>query len=229
MRSKALLWGAAVTIVLGSSAAFANVVVVKSLGPSSKAYPPGKTLPEDAKITLQGGDVVTVIGPNAAKTLRGPGNFSAGQASLASAAGQRGRFGALRATDVAHNPSIWDVDATQSGTVCVSDASKLQLWRPDKEGAITVKIHDADGKSQDLSWAAGAALAAWPAALPIKNGAEYQVEWPDGGDSSKLDLVTIVPPPPEDLVGAAQVLIQHGCQKQLDLLVQSASKVAHTD
>jgi hypothetical protein len=42
-------------------------------------------------------------------------------------------------------------------------------------------------------------------------------------------MVTIVPPPPEDLVGAAQVLIQHGCQKQLDLLVQSASKVAHTD
>jgi hypothetical protein len=205
------------------------VVVVKSLGPSSKAYPPGKTLPESAKITLQGGDVVTVIGPSSAQTLRGPGNFDAKQVALASAAGQRGRFGALRAADVAHNPSIWDIDATQSGTVCVNNASKLQLWRPDKEAPITVKIHDANGKTEDLSWAAGAALAAWPAALPIKDGAEYQVEWPDGGDSSKLDLVTIVPPPPEDLVGAAQVLIAHGCQKQLDLLVQSASKAAKTE
>lgn len=226
---KLMLWGAAVAIVMGSTAGVANVVVVKSLGPSSKAYPPGKTLPESAKITLQGGDVVTVIGPSSAQTLRGPGNFDAKQVALASAAGQRGRFGALRAADVAHNPSIWDIDATQSGTVCVNDASKLQLWRPDKEAAMTVKIHDADGKSQDLSWAAGSALAQWPAALPIKNGAEYQVEWPDGGDSSKLEMVTIVPPPPEDLVGAAQVLISHGCQKQLDLLVQSASKVAHTD
>jgi hypothetical protein len=221
-----MLWGAAVAVALGSTAAVANVVVVKSLGPSSKVYPPGKTLPETAKITLQGGDVVTVIGPASAQTLRGPGNFDAKQVALASAAGQRGRFGALRAIDVAHNPSIWDVDASQSGKVCVSNASKLQLWRADKEAPITIKIRDADGRSQDLSWAAGSALAAWPAALPVKNGAEYQVEWPDGADSSKLELVTIVPPPPDDLVGAAQALIEHGCQKQLDLLVQSASKSA---
>ena len=225
---KLMLWGAAVAIALGSTAGVANVVVVKSLGPSSKAYPPGKTLPESAKITLQGGDVLTVIGPASAQTLRGPGNFDAKQVALAAAAGQRGRFGALRAAEVAHNPSIWDVDASQSGKVCVSDASKLQLWRPDKEAAMTVTIRDTDGKSQQLSWAAGAALASWPAALPIKSGSEYQVEWPDGGDSSKLQLVTIVPPPPEDLVGAAQVLIEHGCQKQLDLLVQSASKTAST-
>jgi hypothetical protein len=33
-----------------------------------------------------------------------------------------------------------------------------------------------------------------------------------------------VPNAPADLVGAAQVLIQNGCQHQLDLLVQSASK-----
>ena len=223
---KLMLWGTAVAIALGSTASVANVVVVKSLGPSSKAYPPGKTLPESAKITLQGGDVVTVIGPSSAQTLRGPGNFDAKQVALAAAAGQRGRFGALRAADVAHNPSIWDIDASQGGKVCVSDASKLQLWRADKEAAMTVKIHDADGKSQDLSWAAGAALAPWPNGLPVKDGAVYQVEWPDGGDSSKLEIVTIVPPPPEDLVGSAQALISHGCQKQLDLLVESAGKAS---
>ena len=222
---KLMLWGTAVAIAWGSTAGVANVVVVKSLGPSAKVYPPGKTLPESAKINLQGGDVVTVIGPASAQTLRGPGNFDAKQVALSAAAGQRGRFGALRASDVAHNPSIWDVDASQSGKVCVSDASKLQLWRPDKESAVTVKIHDADGKSQDLSWAAGSAIAAWPTALPIKSGVEYQVEWPEG-DSSKLELVTIVPPPPQDLVGAAQVLVEHGCTKQLDLLVDSASKAA---
>ena len=223
---KLMLWGAAVAIGLGSTAGVANVVVVKSLGPSSKAYPPGKTLPESAKITLQGGDVLTVIGPSSAQTLRGPGNFDAKQVALAAAAGQRGRFGALRAADVAHNPSIWDIDASQSGKVCVSNASHLQLWRPDKEAETTIKIHDADGKSQDISWAAGVALASWPSALPVKDGAVYQVEWPDGGDSSKLEIVTIVPPPPEDLVGSAQALIAHGCQKQLDLLVESAGKTA---
>lgn len=221
---KLMLWGTAVAIACGSTAGVANVVVVKSLGPSSKAYPPGKTLSETAKISLQGGDVVTVIGPSSAQTLRGPGNFDAKQVALASAAGQRGRFGALRAAEVAHNPSIWDIDAGQGGRVCVSDPAKLQLWRSDAETPVTVQIRNADGKSEALTWAAGKALAPWPAALPIRSGAKYLVEWPDGGDSSKLDVVTVASPP-ADLVGAAQVLLENGCQKQLDLLVEGASKV----
>ena len=104
MRGKLWIAGAAIAALVGSSPAVASVVVVKSLGPSAKAYPPGKTLPESAKITLQGGDVVTVLGPAAAQTLRGPGNFAAGQMTLASAASKRGRFGALRASDIAQNP-----------------------------------------------------------------------------------------------------------------------------
>ena len=224
MMRKLMLWGAAIAIACGSTASLANVVVVKSLGPSAKSYPPGKTLSETAKIILLGGDVVTVIGPSSAQTLRGPGNFDAKQVALSSAAGQRGRFGALRASEVAHNPSIWDIDASAGGKVCVADASKLQLWRADSEAPITVQIRSSDGKSEAMSWAAGKALAPWPATLPITNGAAYSVEWPDGGDSSKLDLVT-VSNPPADLVGAAQVLLANGCQKQLDLLVESASKI----
>jgi hypothetical protein len=224
MRAKQMLWGAAIAVALISIPAAANVVVVKSLGPSAKAYPPGKTLPETAKINLQGGDVVTVLGPASAETLRGPGNFDAKQVALASAAGQRGRFGALRAAEVAHNPSIWDIDASQGGKICVTDASKLQLWRPDSETPATVQIHAADGSTQELNWAAGATLAAWPAALPINNGATYQIEWPDTGEKSSLNFVS-VPGTPGDLVGAAQVLIEHGCQKQLDLLVESAGKL----
>jgi hypothetical protein len=220
---KAMLWGAAAALALGSTAGLANVVVVKSLGPSAKSYPPGKTLPETAKISLVGGDVITVIGPSSAQTLRGPGNFDAKQVALASAAGQRGRFGALRAIEVAHNPSIWDIDVTAGGKVCVNNASNVQLWRPDSETAATVQLRSADGKSQDLSWAAGKALAVWPAGLPIKNGTSYQVEWPDSGEKSSLDVVTVANPP-ADLVGAAQILLENGCQKQLDLLVESASK-----
>ncbi len=224
MRAKPMLWGAAIAVALISMPAAANVVVVKSLGPSAKAYPPGKTLPETAKINLQGGDVVTVLGPASAQTLRGPGNFDAKQVTLASAAGQRGRFGALRAAEVAHNPSIWDIDASQGGKICVTDASKLQLWRPDSETPATVQIHAADGTTQELNWAVGSALTAWPAALPINNGASYQIEWPDSGEKSSLNFVS-VPGTPGDLVGAAQVLIENGCQRQLDLLVESASKL----
>jgi hypothetical protein len=222
MRGKLWIAGAAVAALIGSSPAVASVVVVKSLGPSAKAYPPGKTLPESAKITLQGGDVVTVLGPAAAQTLRGPGNFAAGQMTLASAESKRGRFGALRASDLVKNPSIWDVDVTQSGKMCVTNASKLQLWRPETETAAKISIRSSDGKSQDVDWAAGKASVVWPAALPITSGSEYQIEWPETGDKSSVTFVT-VPNAPTDVVGAAQVLIENGCQHQLDLLVQSAS------
>jgi hypothetical protein len=224
MRSKLMLWGAAAAIALTSTTvAMASVVVVKSLGPSAKSYPPGRTLPESAKITLQGGDIVTVLGPASAQTMRGPGNFDAKQVTLASAAAKRGRFGALRAAEVAHNPSIWDVDVSQSGKICVTDAAKMQLWRPDSDTATTVQIRSSDGTSRELTWAAGAALTAWPASLPITSGAQYQVEWPDTGDKSSLDIVK-VKSAPADMVGAAQMLIENGCQNQLDLLVDGATK-----
>ena len=225
MRSKLWFAGAAVAVLI-STGASAAVVVVRSLGPSAKAYPPGKTLPETAKITLQGGDVVTVIGPGSAKTLRGPGNFDAKQMSLASAAGQRGRFGALRAGEVAHSPSIWDVDVTQSGKFCVATPARLELWRPDSDGAGKITIHSADGKTQDLNWAAGKASASWPGALPVTTGAEYRIDGPNEGDNSSLSFVT-VPSAPSDLVSTAQLLIENGCQNQLDPLVAGASKAGN--
>src|SRR4029078_459800 len=137
MRAKHRLWGEEIAVAFGSAPALANVVVVKSLGPPAKAHPPGKLLPESAKISLQRGDVLTVLGPASAQTLRGPGSFDAKQVALASPAGQSGRFGALGAAEVAHNPSVWDIDASQGGKVCVSDASKVQLWRPDSETPAT--------------------------------------------------------------------------------------------
>lgn len=222
MRAKLWLWGAAAAVALSSTAAVASVVVVRSLGPSAKAYPPGKTLPESASISLKGGDVVTLIGPGSAKTLRGPGNFEAKSVNLASAAGKRGRFGALRTAEIVRNPSIWDLDVTQSGKMCVK-GNKLQLWRPDSDSAVKLNIRSADGKSQELSWPAGKASASWPSALPIANSAEYQIEWAASGEKSSVTFVTVASAP-ADLVGAAQVLIEKGCENQLDLLVESASK-----
>lgn len=222
MRAKLMLWGAAAAIALSSTAAMASVVVVRSLGPSSKAYPPGKTLPESANISLKGGDVVTVLGPSSAQTLRGPGNFAAKQLALAAAPGKRGRFGALRTAQLVRNPSIWDLDVTQSGKMCVND-NKLTLWRPDSESAAKINIRASDGKTQELAWAAGKASASWPTELPLAGSTEYQIEWPSTGEKSSVTFVKVASAP-SDLVGVAQVLIENGCQNQLDLLVESASK-----
>lgn len=225
MKAKLWLIGAAGAAIL-SSTAMASVVVVRSLGPSAKSYPPGKTLPESAKITLGPGDVLTLLGPSKAQTLRGPGSFSASNVSLADASSKRGRFGALRAGEVARNPSVWDIDATQSGKVCVSDAAHALLWRPDSETEATVNIRADDGSVQPVTWVAGNAAAAWPAALPLKTGSEYQIEWQDTGEKSNI-MVVQVADSPADLPTAAQLLIQNECQNQLDVLVDGAAKMGN--
>lgn len=220
---KPIVWTAAALIGLVSTTALANVVVVRSLGPSAKAYPPGKTLPAAAKITLQGGDVVTILGPGTAQTLRGPGSFDTTQVSIDAAAGQRGRFGALRTAEVAHSPSVWDIDITQSGKVCIADAKKLQLWRPESDSDESIEIKSSDGSAQRLSWAHGKALTAWPAALPVKTGVQYEIASSVRPDKSSLEIVTLSAVP-TDKVATAQELIKNGCQNQLDLLVANATK-----
>jgi len=228
MRLKPLAWTAAVAITLGSTAAVANVVVVKSLGPSARAYPPGKTLPPAAKITLQGGDVVTILGPGTAQTFRGPGSFDTTQIGLDTAASQRGRFGALRTGHVEHSPSVWDIDVTQSGKVCVADAKKLQLWRPDSDADESIAIRSSDGTVEKLSWAKGKALAGWPAALAVKSGGKYEIASSERPDKSSLEVVTLSSVP-SDNVATAQELIRNGCENQLDLLVADSAKDRGTD
>ena len=224
LRIVGLLGAAAgLALVPATAAIAAKVVVVRSIGPSAKAYPPGKALSDSTSIKLGSGDVVTLIGPSSSKTLRGPGVFTAStpNAQLAMASGRRGRFGALRTGEVAKNPSLWDLDATQSGKMCVANPGKLNLWRPHGDAAAKINI-SGGGKQEAVEFKPGQTSLAWPAKLPVTDGSEYQVAW-DNGERNKLSFVT-VSAPPTDLPGAAQLLISKGCQYQLDLLVESAAK-----
>ena len=219
----ALAIGTAIAPVTAAIAA--KVVVVRSVGPSAKAYPPGKALTDTASIKLGTGDAVTLLGPNASRTLRGPGTFTAttvDRSSLAMAAGRRSRFGAMRSGEITSAPSLWDVDVTQSGKICIAEPAKLKLWRPNADSAATLSIRGG-ATAQAVEFAKGHATVPWPAQLPVANGGEYQLELAGSGDSGKLSFV-IVNAPPSDLVGAAQLLIDKGCQNQLELLVESADK-----
>jgi hypothetical protein len=226
LSTKVWLASAAALVALPSIAS-AAIVIVRSAGAAAKAYPPGRAIPEGSSIRLGDGDMVTVLTPSSAKVLRGPGVFAvdaADRQSLAMAAGRRARFSALRTGDVARNPSLWDVDVSQSGKMCISDPAKLNLWRPSKDEATKLNIRSADGRTQTLDWAAGKDTVPWPKALPIRSGSQYSIEWPGSSDKAVVDFVTLSPKPPSDLVGAAKVLIANGCQNQLDMLVDNASK-----
>ena len=212
----------AAAALVASTASLATVLVVRAAGPSAKVYPPGKALPESAKIQLQSGDSVMLLNTSGARTLRGPGTFAVASSGedLADAANRRGRFSAMRSGAVPLNPSPWNLDITQSGKICIANPAKLTLWRPEKEDSIKLTITGGGGE-QTLDWPAGKDTIAWPASLPVSTGVEYQLSQPDTGDMARVTFVTLANPP-ADTVSTAQSLIANGCESQLDVLVDGA-------
>ncbi|HEY0149912.1 MAG TPA: hypothetical protein VGB70_13035 [Allosphingosinicella sp.] len=202
--------------------AAANVLVVRSSGPSAKSYPPGHSLPDSGQVTLRPGDVVTVLGGQATRTLRGPGTFPVGAATKVAMANpsRRGRFSAMRAGEMPPLPSVWHIDASQSGTACVADAGKVQLWRPDASETVSLTLAPAGGAAQTVEWPAGKDVLDWPKALPVAAGAAYELRWSGSGDTSKLVFVA-VGAAPADEQKLAETLIAKGCRNQLDALLET--------
>src|ERR1044072_4364883 len=66
----------AALLAAGAASAAANVLVVRSAGPSARPYPAGRSLADNARITLQAGDSLVILGPTGTRTFRGPGTFS---------------------------------------------------------------------------------------------------------------------------------------------------------
>ena len=228
MKLRKFAWlalGGALVLPTAMASAASKVVVVKSVGPSAKSYPPGKALPDSASIALRSGDSVTLIGSSSSRTLRGPGTFTAStvdRSSLAMAVGRRSRFGAMRSGEISAKPSLWDVDVTRAGKTCIAEAAKLKLWRPNAETDATLSVRGG-AAAQSVNFPAGHASVPWPAQVPVADGGEYQLEWDGSGEPSKVSFV-MVKAPSDDLVDAAQVLIDKGCQHQLDLLVETSAK-----
>jgi len=126
-----------------SAAAAANVIVVRSSGP---AYPAGRSLPDNVRLTLRAGDAVIVLGAGGTRTFRGPGTFSPGAAvqagtqTAAAADGRRARIGAVRSAGIVpHSPTIWNVDVNQGGTFCLARANEVMLWRADASEQIVTR------------------------------------------------------------------------------------------
>jgi len=210
-----------------AASAAANVLVVRSAGPSARAYPAGRSLPDNARITLQAGDTLVVLGGTGTRTFRGPGTFSpsaavqAGPRTLASNDGRRARIGAVRnAGIVPRSPTIWHVDVTQSGTICLAGTSNVMLWRPDAGVPTTLTITAPGAAPRNAQWAAGQATLAWPAAIPIVSGGTYSFSQPGVAVPTQITFRTLGSEP-ADLQAVAAALIANGCQDQLDVLVET--------
>jgi len=218
----------AAALFLTASAALADILVVRSTGPSAKSFPPGKRLPESARISLRPADQLVVLDGRGTRIIRGPGTFTAGAPSAgrtASASPQvqrRARIGAVRGveTGALRPPSIWHVDVARSSNVCVADPSKVTLWRADAAEPLTLNIGGPGRPAKQLSWQPGSTTLAWPSDLPVADGAEYRLSWSGGTVPTALRFRT-VPAKPAGLEDMAQTLIRNQCDAQLDLFIDT--------
>ena len=205
-------------------------VVVSASGPSAGSFPVGKSIGNSERIVLRAGDTLTVLDGNGTRVLRGAGTYTLSQQAGPS---QRTAFanltqrrtasqsttGAGRQDEIPARPtSLWYVDVSHPGTVCVLGSERVRLWRPVKEGEASYTLRaDAGGASHPVTFGDGDRLAPWDAAaLPIADGASFALSGPDQvAGTLKFAVLDAAAEEPEAL---AQQLIEKGCTRQLELL-----------
>ncbi|MEA3009919.1 MAG: hypothetical protein QOJ91_1611 [Sphingomonadales bacterium] len=212
---------AAAALLAAPAVLSATPLVVRSAGPSAKAYPPGRAVGENVPVVLKAGDVVTVLAPSGARILRGPGTFKVAGGGGAPAFNARSRFSAMRGAEVPPSPGLWDVDVSRSGNVCLNGSAAVLLWRPAHGPEATLQILPAAGAGQPVAWPADRLVQRWPQQLPISNDSEYSLKWADQGQPTRLKFKTLAAVG-EDPTDLAKALIDAGCQAQLDLLLKAA-------
>ena len=231
--SKWMLAGCGIALAMTAVAAEAEaaVLVVRSSGPSAKAFPSGRALPENQSITLRGNDVVILLDSRGTRTLRGPGTYntsaSAGGSTSAITAlsgqsnARRSRVGAVRGapTGATSGRNVWQADISRSGNVCVVNPADVGLYRAESSVAKRVTVTEiGSNRAATVEFAAGQKNAPWPATLPVAVGNKYQVK----GSGAVVTLNALpIAPVPAGLEGLAQSLIRNDCQAQLDVLIDT--------
>lgn len=234
-RNGAILAAAMLTL---PAAALAQTLVVKSAGPSAGSYPAGRQLAANARVSLRAGDSLTLLDNRGTRTLSGPGVFAVGATNVAANNADSGiaaligarrvshaRTGAVRGviedTTPARSPNLWYVDITRTQTACEPDPASVMVWRPDidADAAYTIKA-DKTGHKATVKFARGEAVEAWPAALPVGDGAAYTLTGPGLAAPVAVTFAKIDAQQPQ-AEQVATTLIAHRCQAQLDLLVDT--------
>lgn len=208
--------------------------VVKSSGPSAAQYPVGKKLKDTDRIVLKAGDKVTVLTSKGTRVISGAGTHVVGARGAANSAkfalltrqksARRVRTGAVRGGEgTATNPSIWNVDVTQSGPFCLADSGIVRLWRPDKEGVATYSIAKPTGTTVNVLFDDGDADAPWDTnQMPLASDTEFTIRGPGGVPETKVSFAMIeFDADASDAEMLAETFIENGCMGQLELLSSS--------
>lgn len=233
---KMLRIGFAASLLLAGAAASAQTLVLRSTGPSAGAYPAGKKLANNARMTLKQGDSVTVLDAEGTHVFKGPGSYAAGGntassfvASVLNNAGKRQmRTGAVRGGKKMDRPAnVWMVNASKSGTVCYAGTQKVALWLPRRANAGTMSLTRlSDGKAMPMALTDGQAILRWPVeSFPIADGDTFRLEGGGLTEPATLRFASVGSETqlPESIVSA---MIRVGCTDQLDVLIATTEVIA---
>lgn len=222
----------------------AEVLILRSTGPSMRQYRPGQRVADTARFVLRPGDTVVVLAGGGTRTFRGPGTFAANQAprigGLASLDGRprrvREQTGAVRGDGataaIARPTDFWQFDVSQSGRACIPAGRAPILWRPDAARSVQLTITPAAGTPQTLAWGAGQATLAWPRQVPVVDGASYQLSWPGAAAPVRMTAQMLPALPADDLRAVASAFLARECRGQLDVLIatrQAPDEIAAVD
>jgi hypothetical protein len=213
--------------MLAAVPALAGPLVVRAAGPSAAQFKPGQRL-ADAPVTLKAGDSIVVLDARGTRSFSGPGTFSLAAPSAAAGdvafadllvqkPARRARIGAVRATGQDQGPpsppGVWTLDIRASDTVCTLDPANIALWRADTAAAQTLTITRDDGATATLTFGAGQATAALPAAVAGRPGALTIT-----GGKTPVTLTVKQVAAAADVEALGMTLVEAGCQSQFQRL-----------
>ena len=226
LRKKHLVGFAVVALAGGEiSAASADVLILRSLGPSAGNYPAGRRVADNASFNLRPGDSVVVLAGTGTRTFRGPGVFAANGAvrTAGNTNGQvRRQTGAVRGpgeSEVRRPNDIWQFDVTRTGRVCLLPGARPVLWRPSSERTVQLTITPQMGQPQVVTWAAGRNTLDWPAGVPLANGNSYQLNWTGAMRPTRLTAYTLSGVAPANAEAVATALLANQCRSQLEVFI----------
>jgi hypothetical protein len=224
---------AAGLLVLAPLAASAeDLVVIDSTLPT---FAPGSSvkgdqtvkLPERSRLVLvaESGRTVTLNGPYEGKPApeKGKGGDSRLGTALASLVRSTqedaNSVGAIRAAGIRTRADALMINLSESGDYCVVDPAAVQITRyADERGAeITLNAVKGDLKTA-FAWPGAGNHLAWPAALPIEDGATYLVEQAGKDSRTMLVLHKVEDKAPTDAHRAVE-MAEKGCLEQAKMLL----------
>jgi hypothetical protein len=217
---------AGVGALIAASPSMAGTIVIRASGPSAKAFPVGKTLAEGQRVALKTGDTLVLLDPKGTRTLTGAGNFEVGTAAngaqapsafkalIANAGTRQVRTGAVRGANAGpvRVASLWYVDTSKGGTVCLKDPLQANLWRADMSQPVTVTLsgagHVVTGGIECITFAGAGASPRGDAQAASSSSATAAQRRGTGLDSRSDSADG---PPPRAAITPAATLPPHRC------------------